>query len=166
MKNRTRMLCRGAVIAALYVVLTEISVLCGLASMSPQCRLGEALAVLPLMFPEAVAGLTLGCLIANLLSGAVLWDVIFGTLATLLGALGCRLIARLWRGGGVVRTVVATLPNVVANTLIVPPVLRYAYHLEDAFLVLAVGVAAGELLAGTILGTLLFGALSRVLHRK
>lgn len=165
-KSKAKILCRGAVIAALYVVLTEISAMCGLANLSPQCRLGEALTILPLMFPEAVVGLTVGCLVANLLSGAVIYDVLFGTLATLLGALGCRCIARFWRGNGIVRMVVATFPNVLANTLIVPLILRYAYHLEDAFLLLAVGVAAGELLSGTLFGTVLGSALSRFLRKN
>ena len=94
-KYTTLYLTRGALIAALYVSLTYASSLFGLSSGAIQFRLSEMLCILPVFMPEAVVGLTLGCLIANLLTGAVVWDIIFGSLATLMGAVGARLLSKL-----------------------------------------------------------------------
>ena len=167
MKNsKTRYLCQAAMIAALYVVLTWLSALLGLASTTPQCRLGEALCILPLFLPAAVPGLGVGCLVANLLLSSPLPDLIFGTLATLLGAIVCRWIGRVWQSGSLINLIVATLPNVIANTIIVPLVLRYAYHLDAAFWLLAAEVAAGELIAGTLLGVLLVVSVPRRVRER
>jgi len=148
-------LCQAAMVAALYVVLTWVSAMLGLDSKTPQCRLGEALAVLPLFMPSAVPGLAIGCLVANLLLSPLPADWIFGTLATLVGALLCRLIGRVWRSYSLPNLVVATLPNALANTLIVPFVLQYAYGIEEGYWILMLGVGAGEVLSGVVLGVLL-----------
>ena len=167
MKNsKTLYLCQAAMIAALYVVLTWLSAVLGLASGSPQCRLGEALCILPLFMPAAVPGLGVGCFLANLLFSPAPADLIFGTLATVLGALGCRAIAKLWQGRGLARTVIATLPNLLSNTVIIPLILQYAYGLEDGFWFLAADVALGVLIAGTLIGTLLAVSLTRVLQYR
>lgn len=154
-RSKTRYLCQAAMIAALYVVLTWVSAQLGLASLAIQCRLGEALCILPLFLPAAVPGLGVGCFIANLVIHSPAPDLIFGTLATVLGAVICRLIARAWHSESLANLIVATLPNVLANTVIVPLVLRYAYHLEDAVWLMAAQVGVGELISGTLLGVLL-----------
>ena len=79
---------QAAMIAAIYYVLTWVSASFNLASGSVQMRLSEALCILPFFTPAAIPGLTIGCLIANLTTGCVIWDVIFGSLATLIGAMG------------------------------------------------------------------------------
>ena len=85
----------AGVIAALYIVLTWFSALFGLSGMGAiQLRLSEALCVLPYFTAAAVPGVTVGCLLANVFTGAALPDIIFGTLATLLGAIGTRLLRR------------------------------------------------------------------------
>jgi uncharacterized membrane protein len=113
-----------------------------------------------------VPGLTIGCFIANVLFSAVPADWIFGTLATLLGALVCRLIGRVWHSYSLLNLIVATLPNVVANTVIVPFVLQYAYGLQDGYIILMLGVGAGELISGTLLGVLLALAIPTSLKQK
>ena len=155
MKNKTRYLTRAAVIAALYVVLTWFSALFGLAGQNLiQVRLSEALCILPYFTPAAVPGLAIGCLISNLLTGAHALDILFGTLATLLGAIGTRLL-RKWR-------FLAPLPPILANTVIVPFVLRYAYLMVDvAMPILFLSVAAGEIISVGVLGTLLLLALQK-----
>lgn len=165
-KNQTRYLCQAAMIAALYVVLTWVSAQLGLASLAVQCRLGEALCILPLFMPAAVPGLGVGCFIANLVLHSPLPDLIFGTLATVIGAVVCRLIGRVWHTYSFANLTVATLPNVIANTVIVPLVLRYAYHLEDAFWLLAAEVGAGELISGTVLGVALACSIPRALRQR
>ena len=79
--NKTAFLTQSGVIAALYVVLTLVSKVMGLDSGQIQLRLSEALCILPLFLPAAVPGLTVGCLLANILCGNLFWDVLFGTLA-------------------------------------------------------------------------------------
>ena len=83
---------QGAVIAAIYVVLTYLVNLLGLANGVIQVRLSEALTILPVFTPAAIPGVFIGCLISNLINGAVIWDVIFGSLATLVGAIGTYLL--------------------------------------------------------------------------
>ena len=105
-QNRTkiRMMTYGALIAALYVALTYVAALLGLSSGVIQLRLSEALTVLPAIVPAVyapgcVAGLFIGCILANTLTGAVIWDIVFGSIATLLGALGTWLLRRVPRVG-------------------------------------------------------------------
>ena len=99
-------------------------------------------------------GLTVGCLLANLFVGGAPWDIVFGTLATLLGALGTRALRRAspW---------LAALPPIVSNTLIVPWVIRLVYGdmTPVPFLMLTVGL--GELISAGLCGTLLLFALRR-----
>lgn len=151
-KKRVLFVTQAAAIAAMYVVLTEIATLMGLSSGAVQIRFSEALTVLPFFTPSAIPGLFIGCLISNLLAGAVIWDVIFGSLATLLAACATYLIRR-------AHPVLASLPPIVANTVVVPLVLRFAYGLEDAWYILAGGVFLGELISCGIFGTILLYAL-------
>ena len=156
--KRTRDLTRAAMIAALYVALTYLAFSFGLSGQgSVQVRFSEMLCVLPYFTASAVPGLTLGCLLANLLTGAHVLDILFGTLATLLGALGSRMLRR-WR-------FLVPLPPIIANTVIVPFVLRYAYLTTDvAFPLLFLSVGLGEILSVGVLGTVLMLALQK--HRK
>ena len=163
-RNSTLYLTRGACIAALYVALTYVSSLFGLSSGVIQLRLSEALTILPVFLPEAIIGLTVGCLIANLLTGAVIWDVIFGTLATLIGAIGARLARRLQK-----RLIwLATVPTILSNAIIVPFVLKYAYGIEGGYFFFMLTVGAGEILSAGVLGTLLYFSLrkTKILNRR
>ena len=86
-KNQTLFLTQAAMIATIYVVLTGIAAGFDLANGAIQVRFSEALTVLPFFTPAAVPGLTIGCLLSNILFSGNIFDIIFGTLATLLGAL-------------------------------------------------------------------------------
>lgn len=144
-----RRLARGGLIAALYVALTYLTSMVGLASGVIQFRLSEALCILPIFLPEAIPALAIGCLISNLVTGCLIWDVIFGTLATLLGAVGAYLLRK------VKYSWVATLPTVLANTVIIPFVLIYAYGAEGSYPFFALTVGIGEIVCATILGAIL-----------
>ena len=155
MKEKTLYVTRGAAVAALYVLLTFISSLFGLDKGVIQFRLSEMLCILPIFLPEAVPGLFIGCIVANLMTSAVIWDVIFGSTATLIGAIGARLFRKLpkkliW---------LATLPTILSNSIIVPLVLKFAYGVTDLipFMVLTVGI--GEIVTAGILGMLLYFSL-------
>lgn len=150
-----RALARGGLIAALYVALTYLAAAFGLSSGIIQFRLSEALCVLPIFLPEAVPALALGCFLANLLTGCAAWDIVFGTLATLIGAAGAYLIGKklpVW---------VATLPTILANAIIVPFVLLYVYMLEGGYFFFALTVGIGEIVCAGVLGTILAMALKK-----
>ena len=151
-KNSTLYLTRGALIAALYVALTYLATLFGLSSGVIQFRFSEALCILPIFMPEAIVGLTVGCLISNILAGCVVWDVIFGTLATLIGAIGARLLRRLPR-----RFIwLSTLPTILANSVIVPFVLLYAYGAAGGYFYFMLTVFIGEAVCAGVLGSILY----------
>lgn len=150
--NRSVYLCRAAMTAVLYVILTYVSAEFGLASGAVQVRLSEALCVLPVFMPAAVPGLAVGCFFANLMTGCVIFDVIFGTLATLLGAMGTYVLRN--------RPFLFLLPPILSNMIIIPFVLRYAYHLGDAHWYLVATIGAGEFISAGILGYCLYRALN------
>ena len=153
-------LTQGAMIAALYVVLTFIANLAGLASGVIQVRLSEALTILPVFTAAAVPGLAVGCVLANLLTGCAIGDVVFGSLATLIGAVGTRLL----RGQS---PVLAVLPPILSNIIIVPLVLQRVYGVEDAYWYLAMTVGAGEIISCGVLGLLLYRSLknTKIFHK-
>ena len=161
MKNKgVVVIVQAAMIAALYVVLTMIANALGLSSYSIQIRFSEALCILPFFTPAAIPGLWLGCLIANLMTGAIIWDIIFGSIATLLGAGGTYLLRK--------HKFACTLPPVIANMIIVPLVLRYGYGFKTIykgvdwsiqFNVVTVGI--GEVISVCVLGGLLLKVLSK-----
>lgn len=143
----------AAIIAALYVIFTGLSAAFGLASGVIQVRLSEALTILPYFTNAAVPGVTTGCLLANLLTGAPLPDIIFGTLASFLGVLGASLLRR--------KKYLVAVPTVLSNAIIIPLVLQYAYSVPDAFWYLFLTVGAGEIISAGILGGLLLHLLQK-----
>ncbi len=151
-KTNTSMIAQGAIIAALYVILTYLANLLGIASGVIQVRFSEALTILPYFTVAAIPGLTIGCLLANILTGAVIWDVVFGTLATLLGSV----FTYLFRNKN---EFLAPVPPISANTLIVPFVLKLAYGVPDGYPFLFMTIFAGELISCGILGMILLFAL-------
>ena len=147
-------ICQAAVIAALYVVLTYV--FSAFASGVIQVRVSEALTILPAFTPAAIPGLVIGCLLSNTLTGCVLLDIIFGSVATLIGALGSYALRR--------HTWLVPIPPIVSNMIIVPFVLRYAYGVTDAFPFMIATVGAGEIISCYLLGMILYGALKKVNH--
>ena len=138
---------QGALIAALYVAFSVIAYSFGLSGNAVvQMRLSEMLTVLPAFMPAAIPGLAIGCLLTNLLTGCAVWDVIFGTLATLLGAIGTFLLRKnKW---------LAPLPPILANTIILPPVLATVYG-GATIPVFILTVGLGEIVCCGILGEIL-----------
>ena len=150
-KTNTAFLSQAAMIAAVYVVLTYVFAPFSFGEI--QVRVAEALTILPLFTPAAVPGLFIGCLTANLLGTAAALDVIFGSLATLIGAAGSYAL----RGN----RYLVSLPPILSNTIMIPWVLRYAYGAEDMIWFMMITVGIGEILAVGILGQLLLTALDK-----
>ena len=152
-KNNVLFLTHAAMIAALYVVLTFLSNAFGLASGAIQIRISEALTILPYFTPAAVPGLFVGCLLSNVLTGCAFFDVIFGSLATLLGAIGTRILRKhKW---------FSPIPPIISNMVIVPLVLTYVYELPGGIPYLMLTVGIGEILSCGVLGLLLLSVLSK-----
>ncbi len=154
MKNKKVLfLTQAAMIAALYVVLTFLANAFGLASGVIQVRLSEMLAILPYFTPSAIPGVYLGCVLANVLTGGCLLDILLGSLASLIGALGAYLLRRnMW---------LVPLPTILANALIVPFVLIFGYGVPDVWWYLVLTVGAGEVVSCGILGMVLLFALKK-----
>ena len=153
-KNKALFITHAAIIAALYVVLTYFAAILGLSSNAVQIRFSEALTILPYFTPAAIPGLFIGCIIANILSGAVIWDVIFGSLATLIGAVFTYLLRKRTKW-------LAPLPPIISNIIIVPLVLTYAYGVPDGLPFLMLTVGAGEIISCGVLGMILLKCLER-----
>ncbi|MBQ9756831.1 MAG: QueT transporter family protein [Clostridia bacterium] len=153
MKSKTKFIIRSAVIAAIYVALTLVSSAFGLASGAIQIRLSEALTVLPIFTPAAIPGLFVGCILANLVTGSIIIDIVFGSLATLIGGIFTRLLRK--------HRLLATLPPVISNAVIIPFVLVYAYGIKGSLWYFAITVGLGEIISCCILGGLFITALRR-----
>lgn len=155
MNKKVLTLTHAAVIAALYVVLTLVANAFGLANHAIQVRFSEALTILPYFTPAAIPGLFVGCLLSNMMTGAALPDIIFGSLATLIGAIFTRNLRKYkW---------MAPLPPIVANAILIPPVLLYAYGIKPYWFSL-VTVTIGEIISCGVLGMILLFALQK--HAK
>lgn len=153
MKRETKFFTQSALVASLYVVLTLVSASLGLASGVIQVRVSEALTILPAFIPSAIPGLFVGCIVANLVTGTALWDVVFGAVATLLGAVGTYLLRK--------NRYLAIFPPILSNTIIIPFVLKFAYGVVEGYSFLFLTIFLGELISCGILGTMLSKALDK-----
>ncbi|SHN53028.1 Uncharacterized membrane protein [Butyrivibrio hungatei DSM 14810] len=158
---------QAAVIAALYVVLTLLANSLGLANYAIQVRFSEALTILPYFTPAAIPGLFLGCIISNTLTGCMLLDTVFGSIATLIGAMVTYFIAHgfkkpsdvgFYKGNCAIKWL-APIPPIVANMIVVPQVLIHVYEFPGTLLYFTLTVGAGEFFSCFVLGMLLIFAL-------
>ena len=151
-KKKLHLMTQSALIAAVYVVLTMVFAPFSFSEI--QVRIAEALTILPLFTPAAIPGLFIGCLLGNILGGAALPDIIFGSLATLIGAYGTWMLRN-------AKPFLAPRPPILSNVAIIPFVLRFAYgiNLPIPFMMLTVGI--GEVLSCGVLGLLLYYALQK-----
>ena len=153
--SNTAFITRAAAIAAVYVVLTLV--FAPISYGEVQVRISESLTILPFFTPAAVPGLFIGCLIANITGGAVIWDIIFGSIATLLGAIGTYMLrSNRW---------LAPLPPIISNTVIVPLVLRFGYGVPLPIPLLMVFIAIGEIISCYVLGEILLTVLAKYRER-
>lgn len=152
--KKIRGLTQSAMIAALYVLLTYVSHLFGMANGAIQVRLSESLAILPFFTPSAIMGLFVGCIISNLLTGCAIWDIVFGSIATLLGAILCYLLRSKSKW-------FAPIPNVLSNSFIIPFVLIHVYGLKEAYFIHFISVFAGEIVSSYLMGMFLIYMLEK-----
>jgi len=145
---------QAAVIAAIYVVLTIVFL--PLSFGEVQVRFAEALTILPYFTPAAIPGLFVGCIIANILGGAILPDIIFGSLATLIGALFSYVLRK--------NKFLVPLPPILANALVVPFVLYYGYGIDLPIPIMMLTVGIGEIISCGIMGMILLFSLKKYRH--
>ena len=151
MKNKNLLfMTQAAMIAAIYVALTYLFAPISFSEI--QIRIAEALTILPVFTPAAVPGLFIGCLIGNTVSGALLPDIVCGSLTTLIGAFFT------WKLRNA-HPFLAPVPPIVANTLVVPFVLKYAYLVDLPIPLMMLTVCIGEILSCGVLGLIFYYAL-------
>ncbi len=159
MRNRhVLLMVQAALIAAMYVVLTWLANLFGLANGAIQVRFSEALTILPYFTPAAIPGLFVGCFISNTITGAAIWDILFGSLATLIGAFFTYKLRHFSK-------CLAPLPPILANIIVVPQVLRIVYGASDSIWYLMATVGIGEIISCGIFGMVLLFALQKHAHQ-
>ncbi len=156
MYKKTKFLSHAAIIAALYVILTFLAAAFGLSSGVIQIRLSEVLTILPVFTTAAIPGLFIGCLLSNIFTGCVLWDIVFGSLATLIGSIGTYFLKK--------HKYLAILPPILSNAIIVPFVLRFAYGAPGALWYFVLTVGIGEVLSCGVMGLILHSSLLKFKH--
>jgi len=139
---KTKFLIQAGVIAALYAVLTMALAPFSYGPM--QVRVSEALTVLPFFTPAAVPGLFIGCLVSNFLSPYGLLDIICGSSATLIAAIGSYLLRS--------KPILVPLPPVIANAVIIGAMLYYAYGVPMNLFLIMAWIGLGELIACYLIG--------------
>lgn len=149
--KKTLYIVQGGIIAALYVALTYVSNIFGLAYNAIQFRVSEALMVLPVYTPAAIPALAIGCFISNLTSPYGVWDMAFGTLATLLSAIAVRLLRKIRVKN---LPILAPIPTVLINAIVVglEIVLLSGTPSISLFIISALEVGAGELVVCVLIG--------------
>ena len=157
MKNKKVLfLTQAAMIAAIYVVLTIVFQPFSFGQI--QVRIAEALTILPMFTPAAIPGLYIGCMIGNILGGSILPDIIWGSFATLIGAVFTYLLRKQSR-------YLAILPPIISNTVIVPLVLRYAYGIVLPIPLMMLTVGIGEVISCGVLGIIIHSALRKYQYK-
>ncbi|MBQ9081220.1 MAG: QueT transporter family protein [Clostridia bacterium] len=163
-KWTTLMLARAGVIAALYTALTFACF--PVASGNVQFRISEMLTLLPLFYVEAIPALFVGCLLSNIISGCVLWDIALGSLVTLTAAVLTHFMGKLFKNAFLRITLGGAFP-VILNALFLPLIwwlsygeLSVGYWLNVGFLLLSQGV----IIWGA--GTALYFALNGLLNKR
>ena len=157
MKNKKVLfLTQAAMIAAIYVVLTIVFQPFSFGQV--QVRIAEALTILPMFTPAAIPGLYIGCMIGNILGGSILPDIIWGSFATLIGAVFTYLLRKQSR-------YLAILPPIISNTVIVPLVLRYAYGIVLPIPLMMLTVGIGEVISCGVLGIVIHSALKKYQYK-
>ena len=151
--KKTRYLTTAAIIAAIYIILTLITNALGLANGAIQVRFSESLCILPIFTPAAIPGLFIGCFLSNILTGCIFWDVLFGSLATLIGAVFTYNLRKYKKA--------ALVPPIISNTLIIPFVLKFAYGLPAGLWYFMLTVCIGEIISCGVLGSFLYRYLNK-----
>ena len=166
--KQVRFICLAAMIAAMYVALTYLSMALGLDKNAIQIRFSEMLIALAFVTPAAIPGLYVGCLLANILTGCAPLDILLGPIATLIGSGGAYLIGRI-KNKKIARWLF-TIPNIIANIIIVTVVCYFCYTApaaQNASIIpfYAATIALGEIISCGLFGSVLLFGSEKALRR-
>ena len=153
-QKRIRSLAQAGMIAAVYAALCLVLHPISFGFGGVELRVSEALCILPMIMPSAIPGLFVGCLLANILGGATLLDIVFGSLTTLAAAILTRKLRN--------KPLLAALPPVLLNALVIGTLLRYAYGVPMPLALCMASVGLGQLIACYGLGLLLLRAMKKL----
>ena len=157
-KLNTKKLATIAIISAVYSTLTLI--LMPISFGPIQFRISEALTVLPLIFPEAVIGLTIGCLISNLFGYGVL-DIVFGTLATAISALLTYFIGKKIKNVNL-KFILGAIPPVIINAVVIPIIFILAGNTTEVYIINFLTVLLGQFVSVYVIGFNLYLATNKI----
>ena len=149
----------SSMIAAIYFLLCFVEQ--DFASGAIQCRISEGLTLLPLFFPEAIIGVTLGCLIFNIVYGT-LFDIIFGTLATLLARVITYFIGKVIKND-YLKILIGGIPPIIINALVIPLILIFSYNSPDNYFYLVLTVGIGQFIAVYVVGFIIYFPFKKML---
>lgn len=159
MQKKSKILARAGVISALYVVLSLV--VFPFASGSIQIRLGEALSILPLFFPESCISLFIGCIIVNFITGCAIIDVVFGALVTLVSAVLTLTIGRIIKNSLLKLVLGGSFP-ILLNAFLLPLLWYWCYgQLEYVYILQVMFVFLGQTASVYALGGTLFFGLNK-----
>lgn len=156
-REKIRYLTQAGLVAAIYTALCLVFQPISFGFSGVEMRISEALSLLPVVMPAAVPGLFVGCLLANILGGATILDIVFGSLTTLAAAILTRKLRR--------KFCFAALPPVVLNAVVVGTLLRYAYGLQLPLLICMGSIALGQAAACYGLGAVVLRAMEKLPER-
>jgi len=161
-KFTTKQLARAGIIATLYAVL---SIVLSFISYGPiQVRISESLTILPLLFPESIYGLTIGCLISNLFGNGAL-DIIFGTIATLIAAILTNIIGKFIKNK-YARFFVGAIPPIIINAVVVPFVILVQTELKELYFITFVQILIGQAISVLVIGFFVYIVLDKLESEK
>ena len=158
-KFSTAKICRAGIIAGLYFVLTYF--LQAISFGPVQLRVSEAFTILPLFFPEAVPALFIGCFLSNTISGFGPYDMILGSLATLLASILTAYIGKLIKNK-TLKFILGAIPPIVINAIVIPFVIYLSGGLEYTYFIQALLLFVGQALAIYPFGGLLYFSIDRI----
>ena len=167
MSKKTNFLATAGIIAALYIALTYLAMAFGLDKNAIQVRFSEALCTMAILTPAAIPGLTVGCFLANILTGCAPLDIILGSIATLVGAVGAYYVGVWYRKikkKGIL--FLSPIPTILANTITVPYVIYVCYTAPEQQSLPIIGFYAitvfiGEVISAGVLGMLLYFSMEK-----
>lgn len=172
LKPTTKIIAQGAIIAALYVVLSLLTY--QFSYLEIQCRVAEALCMTIFFTPAGAFGVCVGCFITNLFGGSWM-DIVFGTLATVIAAVITSLMVRAMKKKsttlGIRNMLLLPIPTVVVNAVIIPFVLYYGYGIvtmgsatakASVLALMAFSVGAGEIISCYVFGPIIVKILKTV----
>ena len=162
LNKNSKSLAKAGIISAIYIALTLV--LYPISFGAFQVRVSESLTLLPLIFPESIIGLTVGCLISNFFGNGVL-DIVFGTLATLISAVFTYYIGKKIKNPKL-RFFIGAFPPVIINAICVPFTFLLLVELKELYFISMLQIFIGQTISIYLVGALIYFPLLKILTKR